>query len=336
MRFRSSPLLRVVFSLAAVLAVVALIDVRAVAARLADLHPGWVLGALALSVVQVAGSAWRWRFTAGTLGVSLPLGRAIREYYMAALLNQTVPGGVVGDVSRAVRHAGLPTRGEQGMRAVHAVVLERLSGQIVVAGAAGVSALVLLTPVGGVVAVGVGLLATTGMLMGLPPLSTSAADDAPGFRASARRALLNRSVLPVQLASSLFVLATCVGTYVMAARAVGIGTPVTVLLPLVTPVLLSMLLPVSVGGWGVREGAAAVIWSSAGLTAADGVAISVAYGVLVLMGTLPGLWMLARGGFRTEGSRRTSGRDRRGGPVPGGRVARQDVGPGSAPPPVAG
>ncbi len=41
-------------------------------------------------------------------------------------------------------------------------------------------------------------------------------------------------------------------------------------------------------GWGVREGAAAVLWGAVGLSAVDGVAISVAYGLLVLFSTLPG------------------------------------------------
>ena len=61
-----------------------------------------------------------------------------------------------------------------------------------------------------------------------------------------------------------------------------------VFLPLVAPVLMTMLIPVTVAGWGLREGTAAVLWGVVGLTAADGVLVSVAYGLLVLFGSLPG------------------------------------------------
>ena len=60
------------------------------------MRPSWVLSALALSVVQVLVSAWRWRFTAGRLGIALPFGEAVREYYLSMFVNQVLPGGVFG------------------------------------------------------------------------------------------------------------------------------------------------------------------------------------------------------------------------------------------------
>ena len=59
--------------------------------------------------------------------------------------------------------------------------------------------------------------------------------------------------------------------------------------------LLTMLIPVTVAGWGVREGAAAVLWGIVGLTSVDGVAISITYGFLVLLSTLPGMVVLVLG-----------------------------------------
>jgi len=60
---------------------------------------------------------------------------AMREYYLAGFLNQVLPGGVVGDVNRAWRHArapvGEPLSGKATRAIVHAVMLERLSGQLV-------------------------------------------------------------------------------------------------------------------------------------------------------------------------------------------------------------
>ena len=59
-----------------------------------------------------------------------------------------------------------------------------------------------------------------------------------------------------------------------------------------------MLIPVTVAGWGLREGAAAVLWGAVGLAAADGVVVSVAYGLLVLIGSLPGALFLMVGGTK--------------------------------------
>jgi len=56
--------------------------------------------------------------------------------------------------------------------------------------------------------------------------------------------------------------------------------------------LLSMVIPLTVAGWGIREGAAAVLWPMVGLPAEQGVALSVGYGALVLVSSLPGVVFL--------------------------------------------
>jgi hypothetical protein len=50
-----------------------------------------------------------------------------------------------------------------------------------------------------------------------------------------------------------------------------------------------MLIPLSFSGWGLREGAAAALFPVAGLTAAQGLATSVAFGLVFLIAVLPGL-----------------------------------------------
>src|SRR5690554_7422355 len=103
--------------------------------RLRSIPPSLIALALAVSVLQVVLSAWRWRYPAGRLGVSVPMTLAVREYYLATFLNQVLPGGVMGDVNRAWRHSRVHSQGtgerSGNLSAVHAVVLERLSGQLV-------------------------------------------------------------------------------------------------------------------------------------------------------------------------------------------------------------
>jgi uncharacterized membrane protein YbhN (UPF0104 family) len=267
---------------------------------------GWVLLAVAISVVQVAVLAWRWRFTAGCLGVDLSYTAAWREYYLSIFLNQVMPGGVVGDVSRAWRQARVQTRQrEPAGPAVRAVIFERLSAQAVMTAVALVSLLALPVIVNRgsrLVLFGAGAVAVLIVIaMVVWMRRQSSAQSLVGqVLADLDAAHLSGPVFAAQLVSAAIVVGTYLATYLTAARAVGMDTPLPVLLPLVAPVLMSMLIPVTVAGWGLREGAAAVLWGAVGLTAADGVLVSVAYGLLVLIGSLPGALFLMRPGTTTR------------------------------------
>ncbi|HIN11395.1 MAG TPA: flippase-like domain-containing protein [Acidobacteria bacterium] len=282
------------------------LDLGPVVSRLAQMRFGWVLLAIAISVVQVAVLAWRWRFTAGCLGVDLSYTAAWREYYLSIFLNQVMPGGVVGDVSRAWRQARVQTRQrEPAGPAVRAVIFERLSAQAVMTAVALVSLLALPVIVNRgsrLVLFGAGAVAVVIVIaMVVWMRRQSSAQSLVGqVLADLDAAHLSGPVFAAQLVSAAIVVGTYLATYLTAARAVGMDTPLPVLLPLVAPVLMSMLIPVTVAGWGLREGAAAVLWGAVGLTVVDGVLVSVAYGLLVLIGSLPGALFLMRPGTTTR------------------------------------
>ena len=282
------------------------LDLGPVVSRLAQMRFGWVLLAVAISVVQVAVLAWRWRFTAGCLGVDLSYTAAWREYYLSIFLNQVMPGGVVGDVSRAWRQARVQTRQrEPAGPAVRAVIFERLSAQAVMTAVALVSLLALPVIVNRgsrLVLFGAGAVAVLIVIaMVVWMRRQSSAQSLVGqVLADLDAAHLSGPVFAAQLVSAAIVVGTYLATYLTAARAVGMDTPLPVLLPLVAPVLMTMLIPVTVAGWGLREGAAAVLWGAVGLTAADGVLVSVAYGLLVLIGSLPGALFLMSPGTATR------------------------------------
>ncbi len=264
-------------------------------AEVQSLSTGWALLALALTLPPLLLSAWRWRLTARLLDLTLSWRRAVREYYLALFLNQLLPGGVAGDAARAWRHS--KASGRQGS-AWRAVIIERASGQL---------AMVLLTllVVGlsplwhGVLGGALSRLVSPGWLIGGIALAALLSwvvrrlvrrppAFLKGLGADLHRSLLASAVWPKHLLGSLLVVISYALVFVCAARAIGVPLPVTTLLALVPPVLLAMLIPVSVAGWGVREGAAAFFWGLAGLPPAQGVAVSMAYGLLVLVAALPG------------------------------------------------
>jgi uncharacterized membrane protein YbhN (UPF0104 family) len=107
-----------------------------------------------------------------------------------------------------------------------------------------------------------------------------------------RAGLLARSAWPGVMLLSTAALAGHITLFVVAAHAAGATAPVGQIVPLVMLALLAMGLPVNVGGWGPREGVAALVFGAAGLGAALGLTTAVVYGVLALVASLPGAGVL--------------------------------------------
>src|SRR5690606_25586209 len=242
--------------------VLVFVDIAKLAQRLAVVPPTIILAVFVVSPIQIALSAWRWRYTANRLGVAIGFGFAFREYYLAGFLNQVLPGGVMGDVNRAWRHSRSGRRLQQ-LAIVHAVVLERLSGQLV------------LVPV---------VLIAVFWLWWSGQLNSQFGDAGVSLNLGYWLILPALAVLGVLLVSmtgfgtSVLVLLTYMAVFVLMAAGMDLfagGTPWLLLVALCPLLLLAMVVPVTVSGWGVREGAAAILWPLVGLPAEQGVALSV-------------------------------------------------------------
>ncbi|MGY1770943.1 lysylphosphatidylglycerol synthase domain-containing protein [Blastococcus sp. SYSU D00813] len=298
MRRRAEAAARLVGGALLLAVVVAWVGPGAFLAGLRGLGPGTLLAALAVGAVTTVCSAWRWRVVAGALGVGLPLPAATAAYYRSQFLNSTLPGGVVGDVHRGLRH-GLDA-GDLGT-AVRAVVWERVAGQVVQAAVTVVVLLALPSPVRaavpGVVLVAAGALVVL-LVLGRGVVRRGPARLGRALRAAAaegRDVLVRPPALRPVVVASVLALAGHVTLFAVAARAAGVATPLPRLLPLALVVLLAAAVPLSVAGWGPREGAAAAVFAAAGPGAAAGAATATAFGVLALVSVLPGALVLLAG-----------------------------------------
>jgi hypothetical protein len=249
----------------------------------------------AIAGVTTVCCAWRWSLVARGLGVGVPLGTAVAAYYRSQFLNATLPGGVLGDVHRGVRHGR--DAGDVG-RGLRAVAWERLAGQVVQVVLAMIVLLLLPSPVRSDMPV-VALVVVAGVLafalLGgtLPRGGPSAWARALGAAADDVRAgLLARRQWPGIALASAVAVAGHVATFMVAARTAGSTASLVRLLPLALLVLLAMGLPTNIAGWGPREGVAAWAFSAAGLGATQGLATAVVYGVMVLVASLPGALLL--------------------------------------------
>jgi hypothetical protein len=212
-----------------------------------------LVAGLLIGVPTTVCCAWRWRLVARRRGLELSLRDTVGAYHRSQLLNTTLPGGVVGDVHRAVRHGIAP------------VALERVAGQVVQVGLAALALLTLSSP------------------LHLPAWALVPA---------CLPALVVLVRWPRIALASVLAVVGHLATFWVAARTAGVDTSSTRLLPLALVVLVAMSIPANVAGWGPREGVAAWLFAAAGLGAAAGVTTAVVCGVMALVAALPGVVVL--------------------------------------------
>jgi uncharacterized membrane protein YbhN (UPF0104 family) len=266
-----------------------------------------VVAAVTLTALTTVCSAWRWRVVARALGVDIGLPGAAGAYYRSLFLNSVLPGGVLGDVHRAVTHG---RRAGDVARGVRAVAWERLCGQVIQAVVTAVVLLTLPSPVrpalpyvlAGVagVAVCAALIMHGAARRGRSRLTRAARTVAvdlgqgapPPDTPGRRRGLLAPGVWPQVTLASVLVVAGHTATFVIAARVAGCTAPLGELVALLMVVQVAVVIPLSIGGWGPREGAAAWAFAAAGLGAANGITVATLYAVLMLVAVTPGAGLL--------------------------------------------
>jgi len=290
-----SPRLRSTLRLAAAMGVLALVlrmvDSTQVMGRLRDVHLGWIALALLLLTLQTILSALRWRQTAARLGNDMGLWLAVREYFLAQALNLALPGGVVGDVGRALRASA-----EAGIeRAGQAVVFERLAGQAPLVGVTVLGVLAVTFFPGGVVvppgiqAVLFAFLAAVGLCAALIAFSGERWPWLAKWRRAAGHAVFAPGVWPWQLGLSLGTVSANLLAFAACAAAVGVWLSPMAIMVVLPLVLFAMVLPLTIGGWGFREGAAVALFPLAGATGADGFAASACFGLVFMLSASSGL-----------------------------------------------
>jgi uncharacterized membrane protein YbhN (UPF0104 family) len=256
-----------------------------------------VVAAVTLTALTTVCSAWRWRVVARVLGIDIGLPSAIGAYYRSLFLNSVLIGGVLGDVHRAVTHG---QRAGDVARGLRSVAWERLCGQIIQAVVTAVVLLTLPSPVRPALPyILAGLAGVAGcaalVVRGAARRGRSRLGRATRVLADdLRSGLLAAKVWPQLMLASLLVVAGHTATFVIAARVAGSTAPLGELVALLMVVQTATAIPLNIGGWGPREGAAAWAFAAAGFGAATGVTVTTLYAVLMLAAFTPGAGLLLR------------------------------------------
>jgi len=269
--------------------------------------------AVVLLFMLIAIQTWRWVIVAQAIGVSFPFVPAWLINQIGAFFNQVLPSSIGGDAIRVWR---LRSGGVRTGPAVASIVIDRLVALV---------GTILIVVVGlwwilgwiDIIALRVGVFATVlTAVVGVTVLLF--ADQVSSVRRLARRSGLARVLrLPVMARLVLFrprtaapALALSVTIHLGVALSVwvladGIGVELTSAEAafLVPVVILFSMVPITIAGWGVREGAMVVALGTVGVGREEALAVSVLFGIASAIAALPGgaIW-LATGRSRETGA----------------------------------
>lgn len=288
-------------SVGLVAAVASFYDITGLAARLRDLRPVPALSCVATLFVQVLVVAYRWRTLTRACAIEAPWLRLLRFTFVGQFFSQLLPSTVGGD---AVKGWLLFRDGAAPRRVVLSVLADRVIGVISLLL---LVVLILQTPRATALAEAVTLsllavlaagTAGTALLLGLPALAGNRYLRWPIAAFVIELAVVLRAALGGCLRAArllgmgLLVHVCSIVAAVCAARAVGLSLDPGVLAVVFPIAMLSATIPVSIGGWGVREGVLVGLLGTYGVPAEGALALSIVFGVALALASLPGaaLW----------------------------------------------
>lgn len=291
--------IRLVVSVSIIAVILRSIDVRQAWQVMANARAEWLLLALLMQFGSTAVSAYRWQLIMRNLQFGQSFSFYWNSYFKAMFFNQGLPTSVGGDAVRVLDVAG---RGFRKRDALYGVAIDRITG---------LGALLLLTlvahlvkpellpaevyrPILWLLAAGVLGFASLSFLGRWPWLGRQprlaflkTASDRLLQAVSRRRFVL--------LASSLLVPFLAMLAFYGAGQALGLRYDLLTYLAIVPPALVLSVIPISIAGWGVREGALVGLFSLIGADNAVVLMMSLAYGMMLILVSLPGLVVFLKG-----------------------------------------
>ncbi len=274
--------------------------------RLSHGEPVDFLLAVLVLVLALALAAWRWHALLAGAGVPLGVPRLWRIYAVSTFSSTFLPTSMGGDVARTLLVTRRPTLLP---RVAITVVVDRLGGFVGLIGLAWIAFLLApsAVPDGSRVflLVATAVCAVTGIALAwlalwspqrlrrmVPTRLTDAVRDA---RALIADYLRDPSLLVLWTVLSFVNQALIALQLVLLSRAIDVDLAYTTAAVALALVTIVTLIPISIGGFGVREGSYVVLLGGASIAAADATLISVLSVAALFVASLPGAYLIVRG-----------------------------------------
>lgn len=281
--------------------------------RLRNGEPIDFLFAVVVLVLALCLAAWRWHALLASAGLPLGVPRLARIYAVSTFSSTFLPTSMGGDVARTLL---VTRRGALLPRVAMTVVIDRLGGFVGLIGLAWIAFLVepsavpdgsriflsVATGACAAAALAIVLLASWGpqrLRRAVPSRLVSMVRDA---RALIADYLRDPSLLALWTVLSFVNQALIALQLVLLAHAIDVDLSYTTAAVALALVTIVTLIPISIGGFGVREGSYVVLLGGASIAAADATLISVLSVAALFVASLPGAYLIVRGhvGATTE------------------------------------
>ncbi|QDF38732.1 lysylphosphatidylglycerol synthase transmembrane domain-containing protein [Bradyrhizobium symbiodeficiens] len=313
-RFKQAALfsIKLLLSIAVLVYIARGLDLQRLRSHLVSVDPLLFVLALSLIFFQTFVLNGRWELIMRALGVSLDWLAGWRILMISLWFNQVLPSSVGGD---AVRMWLLRQRGVQWPEAVKGVAADRFTALIglialMVAGLpfllSRVSDHAAILAIGGLTLAGV---AGTVILLTLDRLpkrliAHRAIASFVRFGALVRFLLLQSERRALLFGSALLIHVVTAAACFALARGVGAQLSVVDAGILIPPVVLLTAVPISISGWGVREGAMVACLGLAGVPSEEALSVSLLLGAIsVIIGLVGGaIWLASpeRGSYSAD------------------------------------
>lgn len=292
-------LVKVVVSVGMIAALAVWVDWASVMRVLASANLAMLLLAMAAMAPTVALAALRWSHVARASGIELPIGFYMKATYSALFIGQFLPAGLGVD---AARLAYFMHRRARLAQALQSLVLDRLMGVTSMICVLAVGLPVIWMQLHGILKLFSISLVLATLLAVCALFSLNKIRFVSGYPGSGKRrkvidlALAVRGSILSKEAAAAFAISIAIyclmilGVHLIA-RAVGVETGYFPLLAIVALAMFVSLLPISVNGWGVREGAMVAGLAVLGVSKESALAISLLFGFANALITVPGIFV---------------------------------------------
>ncbi len=276
--------------------IVRAVDGQATLRAFASARPDLLAAAIGLQFISTMLAATRWKLMMRALQHEPGGGFFLKSYFKAVFFNQALPTSVGGDVVRII---DLKATGYSRKESIYAVLIDRIIGVSgllllnLLALAIGAErfpetlttaiAAVVLILITGLVALVFArqwtVLANIKILKYVHDISTRLRIIFVSWKISGQLFLI-----------CLLVHLFAIGALYTLGHSVGLRYDFLIYLVLVPPVFLTMILPVSLAGWGVREGSMVALFLFVNADKATSLVVSLLYGLTLLVTSLPGAY----------------------------------------------
>jgi hypothetical protein len=270
------------------------VDFEKLQAILIKSHFLWIVLALLLQLMSTYVAAYRWFKISKLLAFKESLSFYVQSYFKGTFFNQVLPSSIGGD---AVRIYDLTKKGYEKKESFYGVIVDRVVGLV---------GLLVLNLIASVLFFGTFnqefsmliILITVGGIGGFLLLFQLERIKFLGnykflelfhkLSRGLKKLYPTKSLLIKHLSISVVVHFLSILTMYALSLSIDLGLSFKVFLIAVPPVFLLTIIPISLAGWGIREGAMVGIFMLVGADETKVLAISILYGLLLIISSIPG------------------------------------------------